>query len=216
MGDKTSTNSPPDVKSASKAWRLVAAGYSIAAVALVAFLTINGASGIPSAVTIGTAGLVAIALLLPTIGMLKLRSNLGPSKSAARHGFALQAVGLLGLLVGVALVVAVSSLLSYLISAAFVAVAGLLGIAGAVLLRRHFIGANSSNNNGTTCLIFGAMLVFSGVGLIVASNIAFEYLISQLQNIVYVDIGAAVSACGSVLTAYSFYVLHSQKPKPAS
>ena len=77
MGVISPTNSPTDVKAAPKAWGLVVAGYSTAAMGLVAFLTINGASGIPTAVTIGTAVLVGIGLLLPTAGMLQLRRGLG-------------------------------------------------------------------------------------------------------------------------------------------
>ena len=203
------TRSPSDVKTPPKAWRLVVAGYSTAAVALVTFLTINGASGIPSAATIGTAGLVAIGFLLPVTGMLLLRRDLGSIKSAARYGFAMQAFGLLGLLIGVVLVVAIASLTGYLLSAVFVATAGVLAIAGAVLLRGHY-STTAPNSRGVTYLIFGTALVFSGAGLIVGSNIAFEYLISQVQNTVYVDLGATVSACGCVLAAYSFFVLHSR------
>ncbi len=204
MDSNLSTNSPSNAVTTTKSWRLVVAGYSTAAVALVAFLTINGASGIPSVATIITAGLVIIGLLLPVIGMLQLRRGLSPIRSAARYGFTLQAFGLLGLLFGVVLVVGTSSLSGYILSAVFVAVAGVLAIAGAVLMRGHF----ASNNRGVAYLIFGTALIFSGVGLIVASNIAFEYLISQVQNTVYVDTGATVSACGCVLTAYSFFVLH--------
>jgi hypothetical protein len=203
----SSMNSPLDVKTASKAGGLVVAGYSTAALALVAFLTINGASGIPPAATIGTAGLVAIGLLLPAAGMLQLRRGLGPIKSAARYGFAMQAFGLLGLLFGVVLVVVASSLSGYLVSAVFVVTAGVSTIAGAVLLRGHY-SAIASNTRGVAYLIFGTALIFSGAGLIVGSNIAFEYLISQMENTIYVDIGATVSACGCVLAAYSFFVLH--------
>ena len=124
MGANSSTNSPTDMKTASKAWGLVVAGYSTAAMALVAFLTINGASGIPTAATIGTAFLVAIGLLLPAAGMLQLRRGLGPIKRAARYGFAMQAFGLLGLLFGAVLVVVASSLSGYLLSAVFVVTAG--------------------------------------------------------------------------------------------
>ncbi len=118
----------------------------------------------------------------------------------------MQAFGLIGLLFGVVLVVVVSSLSGYLLSAVFVAMAGVLAIAGATLLRGHF----ASNNESVACLIFGTALIFTGVGIIVASNIAFEYLISQLENTIYIDIGATISACGCILSAYSFYDLHNR------
>ena len=192
---------------ASKAWRLVVAGYSTAAVALVLFLTINGASGIPTVAIVGTALLIVIGLLLPTAGLLQSRRSLGPIKSSARHGFVMQVFGLIGLLFGVVLVAFISSLSGYFISAVLVALSSVLAIAGATLLRRHF----ASNNRSAAFLIFGTALIFSGVGLIVASNIAFEYLISQLQNTVYVDIGATVSSYGCVIAAYSYLKLATKR-----
>ena len=138
--------------------------------------------------------------------MLQLRRGLDPTKSAARYGFAMQAFGLLGLLFGAVLVVVASSLSGYLLSAVFVVSAGVSAVAGAVLLRRYFISSSASNTRNAAYLIFGTALIFSGVGLIVASNIAFEYLISQVENTVIVDIGATVSACGCVVAAYSFFL----------
>jgi hypothetical protein len=207
MEAKPSTNSPSKAKTSSKAWNLVVTGYSTAAVALVVFLTINGASGIPAAAIIGTVILAAIGFLLPLAGMLQLRRELGPIKSVARYGFALQAFGLLSLMFGVVLVVAVSSLFSYFLSAVFVAAASVSAIAGSVLLRKHFISTIASNSRIAVYLIFGTVLIFSGVGVIVGSNIAYEYWISQVANTIYVDIGATISACGFVLAAYSFFTL---------
>ena len=92
------------------------AGYSMGAVALVAFLTINGASGIPAAGTVGTAGLLVIGLLLSVVGMLQLRRGVGSTQRAARYGLALQGFGLVGLLFGVVLVVVIASLSGYLVS----------------------------------------------------------------------------------------------------
>jgi len=204
MATMSSMKSPSDLKTPSKASNLVVAGYSTVAVGLVAFLTINGASGIPSAATIGTAVLLVIGFLLPVAGMLGLRRSLDTSKRAVRNGFALQAIGLLGLLIGVVLVVAVSTLTGYLLSAAFVATAGVLAVAGTVLLRRYY-STIATNARGIVYLIFGTVLIFLGAGLIVGSNIAYEYLISQVQNTIYVDIGATISACGCVLAAYSFF-----------
>ncbi len=216
MDAKPSTNSPSKTKASSKTWSLVVAGYSTAAVALVAFLTINGASGIPTAAIIGTVSLAAIGFMLSIAGMLRLRRGLGPIKSTARYGFAMQASGLVGLMFGVVLVVAISSLFSYLLSALFVAAAGMSAIAGAVLLRKYFNGAIASNHRIFVWLIFGTVLIFSGVGFIVGSNIAYEYWISQVANTIYVDIGATVSACGFVLAAYSFFILSKSKCKADS
>ena len=77
--------SPSDLKTPSKASNLVVAGYSTVAVGLVAFLTINGASGIPSAATIGTAVLLVIGFLLPVAGMLGLRRSLETSKRGCKE-----------------------------------------------------------------------------------------------------------------------------------
>jgi len=183
---------------------MVVAGYSMTAVALVAFLTINGASGVPTAATIGTAVLVIIGLLLPTAGMLRLRRSLARIERASRYGFVMQAIGLLGLLVGVVLVVEVSTLSAYILGAALVAAAGVTATIGAVLLRGHFRAA-TANAMGVAYLILGTVLIFTGVGIIVGSDIAFEYLISQVENTVYVDVGATISALGLVLAAYSFF-----------
>ena len=143
MGAKSSTKSPPEAKKASKAWVLVVAGYSIAAVALVAFLTINGASGIPTAATIGTAALIAIGLLLPAAGMLQLWMGLGPTEGAAKYGFSMQAFGFVALFFGVVLIVALPTLTAYLISALLVITASVSAIAGAVLLHKHFAKTNT-------------------------------------------------------------------------
>ena len=89
----------------------------------------------------------------------------------------MQTFGLLSLLFGVGLIVAVSSLLGYLLSAVFVTAAGASAIAGVFLLRGHFIGADASKVRSAVCLIFGTTLIFSGFELIVGSNIAFEYII---------------------------------------
>src|SRR5271169_6456337 len=170
MESTASTNPPPDRKT-SMGWRLVVAGYSTVAVALVAFITLNGATGTPTAATIGTAGLVIVGLLLPVVGMLRLRSGLAPTERGARYGFAMQAVGLLCLLLGALLIVVVASLSGYLIGAVFVGAAGITAIAGAALLRGHF-RAVTSNTIGVACLLLGTALVFSGVGIIAGSDIA--------------------------------------------
>jgi len=203
-----STVSQTDVKS-SKAWGLVVAGYSVAAVGLVAFLTINGASGIPTVAMIGTAGLLAIGLLLPAAGMLQLRRGLNPSQSAARYGFAMQGLGLVGIFFCAVTVFVASSLSGYLVSAVLILASGALAMVGAVFLRRHYAGSGASNARNIGYFVIGTALIFSGVGLIVGSNMAlYSFLISQVENTVYVDMGATVSASGCVVAAYSFFVLH--------
>jgi hypothetical protein len=197
----------PGAAAASKAARVVVAGYSTAAAALVAFLTINGASGIPGAATIGTAGLLALGLLLPAAGMLQLRRVLGQIGRAAKSGYSMQAIGLTGLLVGLVLIVVTATLSGYLVGAVVIATAAALAVAGAVLLRGYYI-ATAASAGGVACLMLGTALLFSGAAVVVGSNIAFEYLISQVQNTIYVDVGAALSACGCVLAAYSFFALH--------
>ena len=119
--------------------------------------------------------LVAIGLLLPAVGMLQLRRRVDPSERAARYGFAMQAFGLLGLLFAVVLVVVVVFALG--------------------LPHERYLGCNSgrvsdcrggsfaktlhldSKTRGVAYLIFGTGLIFSGVGLIVGSNIAYQYSI---------------------------------------
>jgi len=208
MGQVQAASSSSDLNHSTRAWRLVVAGYSMAAAGLVVFLTINGGSGTPLVATIGAAVLIIIGLFLPAAGTLQLRRNLRTTEGAARRGYAMQAFGLLGLLFGVVLVVEVSSLSGLFISAAFVVASGVSAITGAFLLRRHHTGAQEANDRGVAYLILGTAVIYSGVGIIVGSNIAFEYLLSQVEETIYVDGGATLSACGCVLTAYSFFVLH--------
>jgi hypothetical protein len=118
-------------------------------------------------------------------------------------------LGLVGLLLGVVIIVAVSSIFGYLVGAVFVVASGASAFVGAVLLRRHYTMVGVSNKGSVIYLILGTVLTFSGVVLIAMSNIASEYFISQLQNTIYVDVGAMVSAWGCVLSAYSFYTLRS-------
>jgi hypothetical protein len=193
---------------ASRAWRLIVAGYSTAVAGLVAFLTINGASGVPSVASIGTAVLIAIGLVLPAAGMLQSRRRLDQTKSAARNGLATMGLGLVGLLFGVVIIAFVSSVFGYLVGAVFVAASGASAVVGAILLSRHYTSIGVANRGSVVYLILGTTLTFSGLVLIAASNIeATEYFISQVENSIYVDVGATVTAWGCVLSAYSFYVL---------
>ena len=67
-----------------------------------------------------------------------------------------------------------------------------------------------SKTKAVTYLILGTALVFLGVGVMVGSNIALWYLLSQAEYTVYVDIGATVSACGFVVAASSVYLMGMQ------
>jgi hypothetical protein len=203
----SSKGSPADA--ASKAGRVVVVGYSTAAAALVAFLTINGASGIPTAATIGTACLLIVGLLLPAAGMLQLRRGLGKVGTIARLAYPMQALGLIGLLFGLVLIVGTATLSGYLVGAVLIVTAGVLAIAGALSLRAYY-ATTAASTRGAAWLIFGTALIFSGAGVVVGSNLAFEYLISQVQNTIYVDAGATITACGCVIAAYSFLVPHDQ------
>ena len=75
-----------------------------------------------------------------------------------------------------------------------VAVSGVAAVVGAALLGRR-----------AGFLIVAITLVFSGVSLMACSNIAVACWISDMMNAVYVDVGAAISACGCVAAAYSVY-----------
>jgi hypothetical protein len=96
-------------------------------------------------------------------------------------------------------VVAVSSLTAYFLSAFLIMASGASALVGAVFLRRHYLSLSESNSRSAIYLFTGTALIFSGAALIAWSNVAFEYLISQLQNTIYVDMAATVSACGCVL-----------------
>jgi hypothetical protein len=209
MEEKSPRSLPVEAKTSSRAWALLVAGYSTAAVGLVAFLTINGASGVPNAATLGTAILIAVGLLLPAVGMLLMRRSTDSTLGAARYGFVAQAFGLIVLFFGVLLAVIAPSLSGYLISAVLIVTSAILAIAGAALLRNHYIRTRASNASDVGYLVLGTALIFLGAGLIAASNIAFEYIISQVQNTIYVDLGATAIACGCVVAAYSFFILHS-------
>jgi len=210
MEARSSANSRSRVQTASRAWGSIVAGYSSGAVGLVAFLATNGASGIPAPAAIGAACLIAIGLVLPAAGMLQLSRGVDSTQRDVRYGFGMQAFGLLGLLSGVVLVVGVSSLSGYLVGAVLVGTASVSAIVGAFLLRTLYKSAIASSSGGAACLISGTVLTFSGVGLIVGSDIAFEYWISTVENAIFVDLGATASACGCVLAAYSFFVLHNR------
>jgi hypothetical protein len=175
---------------ASKAWSLLVAGYSIAAIALVAFLTLNG-EPTPTPVLLILASLVTAGLVFPALGMFL------QSRAESRRGFVLQGFGLLGLYVGIILVVEVNTPSAFFASAAMVVASAAASLAGVILLGR--------DRWSIGYLVLGTMLIFLGVGVIVASDAALNYLISGIMSTVYVDVGATVTACGAVIAAYSFF-----------
>jgi len=190
---------------------MVVAGYCTAAGGLVAFLTINGASNTPALATIVTAGLIAFGLLLPAAGMLRMRRALGDTWKAARFGYPLQALGLCGLLFAVVLIQVAPTLSGYLVGMVLDVVTGVAATAGVILVQRGRIKLVSSNPNEFALMVLGTVMIFAGVGVIMGSNIAFEYLISSVENTIYVDVGATVSACGCVIAAYSFFLLQGRR-----
>ena len=202
----------------SKSWFLVVVGYSILAVAMVGFLTINGVSA-TAVGTIGTAGLISLGLLFPAAGMLELARRLGPAEGAARRGLVLQSLSLIGLLIGLVVSFVAGqlepstqaelamSISGHVIAGIFILLSGTSGFVGAIYLSRSV---------GATYLVAGAVLIAIGAALIPASNIALrEYWISDMKNYVYQDVGATVAACGFVVAAYSCFVLRRRGRAPA-
>jgi len=188
----------------SKSWALVVAGYCILAVAMLAFLTINGVSS-TAAGTITTATLIGLGLLLPAAGTLEMARHMDPPHGSARKG--LLSLSLTGLLIGLVVSFAASSLSGHLVSAVFIVLGGASGLAGAIFIAKQARARQ---------LVAGAALIAIGAALIPASNIAlFAYLISDMGKSIYQDIGAALAACGSVVAAYSFFVLRSRAKAPA-
>jgi len=189
------------------AWNQVVVGYSLAAIGLVALLATDGASGIPTVVNIATACLIAIGLLVPVAGMLRLRRALDPVNRVARRGLAMQCLGLVVLLLGVVLLSVSTSLPVLFASGVLIVISATLALAGALLLRYHFADIGASNSRGVGYLIVGTALIFAGVGVILWSSVAFYFLLSDLGNTVFTDVGASISACGCVIAAYAFFVI---------
>jgi hypothetical protein len=205
----TSDGFGPGRVTTSRTSRLVAAGYSVEAVGLVAFLTINGLS-VPPLASIATVALIAIGLLLTPAALVLLRRGFDRTLARARRGLALQGLGLVILFLGVVLGVGLSSLSGYTVGAVLLVVSAASALLGVVLLRNSYASVGSKSD-AVDYLVIGTALVFSGVGIIMASNIAFYYAISQVANTAYVDAGAAISACGCVVAAFSFFTLRGQR-----
>jgi hypothetical protein len=190
----------------SKSWALLVAGYSILAVAMLAFLTINGVSA-TAVGTITTAALIGLGLLLPAAAMLEVARRMDPPQGGARKGLVLLSLSLIGLLIGLVVSFVASSLSGHLVSAVFIVPSGISGLAGAIFISKQATARP---------LVAGAALIAIGAALIPASNIAvLAYWISDTGKNIYQDVGATVAACGCVLAAYSFFVLRSRSEAPA-
>ena len=189
----------------SKSWALVVAGYSILAVAMLAYLTVNGLSS-TAAGTISTAVLLALGLLLPAAGMLELARRKDRPQGAARKGLVLQSLSLTGLLIGFVVSFVASSLSGRLVSGVVIVLAGISGLVGAIFISKQARARQ---------LVVAAALIAIGAVLIPASNIAVsaDWLLDIDKNI-YEDIGATIAGCGSVVAAYSFFVLRSRGKAP--
>jgi hypothetical protein len=173
----------------SKSWALVVAGYSVLAVAMLAFLTVNGVSS-TAVGTIGTAGLIVLGLLLPAGGMLELGRRMDPPQGSARKGLVLQSLSLIGLLIGFVVSFVASSLSGHLAAGVVIVLSGTAGLVGAIFISKEARARQ---------LVVGAALIAIGAALIPASNIALlaGWLVDIDKNI-YVDIGATVAGCGSI------------------
>src|SRR5271157_1832039 len=183
---------------------MIVVGYALAAAGLVGVLTINGASEIPPLVQAGVAALIIIGLLLSITGILKLRSDIDKTQVQVRNGLFMHGLALAILLLGVAFTVVFSSLSGFLAGIVFLATSCILALVGILTLRKKYTSSGTSERKKIDYLLLGTILILAGVGLIIVSDIASYYTISQLENIVYVDIGATISAYGCVISAYSF------------
>jgi len=200
----SSMNSRSFAKSISlRTFRMLIAGYSLGAVGLVGLIMTNGVAGIPVVVNVSVDVLVAIGLLLIATEMLLLRTSL--IQSWTGNGFAMQGIGLFGLFIGAALVIiAPSSLTACVMSIIIIVISGVITLAGVDFLGPYFFIA--STRYLIYFLFIGTVLIFLGAGLIAASNIAYEFVISQMENTIFVDIGATISAYGCILAAYSYFM----------
>jgi hypothetical protein len=196
-----------------RAWRLMVEGYATATLGLIAFLTINGVSGIPAVAEIGTAALIVIGLLLPAAGTLRLRGARDANRRAARDGLGLLALGLVGLLLSL-LPIQVSSSLSvaYVVSAVLMVASSASALTGTLLIRSHSSDIGPSSRRAADDLIIGTGLIFAGVALILGSNVAMYFVLSSVGNTVYCDVGATISACGCVIAAYACFVMGARRP----
>jgi MFS family permease len=129
------------------------------------------------------------------------------TRRSPRKGLALQGVSLPGLLIGFLLSYVASSLPGHLVAAVLIALAGISGLAGAILVAKQARGRQ---------LVVAAALIAMGAALIPASNIALlAGWLTDIDKNIYQDIGATIAGCGSIVAAYSFFILHSRSKAPA-
>jgi hypothetical protein len=184
---------------------LTVMGYSVAAVALVTFLTINGQPNIPQSTSLAILLLIAIGFLTPAAGLSFLGLRLRVPEISAKVGLFLQAIGLIGLFLGVVIAEVTASFAGFLVAAVVLALSGSTGLAGATFFKRHYGTASSFRSGNAEFVSFGLKLLFLGVALILGSEIAYSLCyLSPIWNIVCQDIGATAGACGCVLSAYAF------------
>ena len=204
MNSASSTNPSPVVLLPHGALGVITSGYSVEAVGLIALLTINGTSSVPLMALVATIILIVAGFLLPTAGLLALRRGLDRTHAAVRRNFLLQGAGLVVLLLGVVVAVGINSLSGFIAGTALLAVSAALALLGSIMLRSECTEIGLPGPAATNYLVLAMVLLFSGVGLIMAANIAFFYVISGAANGVDTDIGATISAYGCVVAAYSF------------
>ena len=202
----------PAVSPQTRASQLMVVGYAAATVGLLAELTTSGASGTPAAVSIGATGLIAVGILLPSAGMLQLRSAVDRDRRGARRGLAMQGLGLIGLLLGVLALQISSSVPGLFVSAAIVASAGALAIVGGVHLSNHYPDIGAQRRTDVGYLVVGTALMFGGAGVILASKIGYYFVLSDVGSTVVTDAGLAISACGCVVAAYASLVMQGLRP----
>jgi hypothetical protein len=180
------------------------AGYAAATVGLLLDLATRGASGTPAWVGVGTAGLYGIGILVTAAGLAELRAGVDPKRRGARRGLALQALGLLGLLLGVlALKIADSIPMVLFVSAAFVVSSTGLALAGAFLMKNNRSDIGSASRSDAGFLLLGTALIFTGVLVILAVQIGYYFVFADVATTVLQDAGVAVAACGCVVAAYA-------------
>jgi hypothetical protein len=187
---------------------MIVVGYALAAAGLVGLLSFNGSSDMPQLVQAGIYALIVIGILLSVAGILKLRSEFDGTQARVRNGLLMQGLALIVLLLGVVPSVVSSSLSGNLVSTAFLVISGIVSLAGILTLRNNYNSDGTLEHKKIDYLLLGTLLIWTGVGLIIASDVASYYMISQLENTVYSDIGATISAYGCVVSAYAFLNFH--------
>lgn len=181
----------------------MAVGFVLTTIVFILFMTINGASGVSAIVSILILILAALGLFGSATGLFLLRSR-DLLTSQARNGFVLQGIGLAGLFFAVILAASSSSFTAFLVSAVVLAASAAFTFAGAILTKGGFAKTHSPRTSNVNLLLFGMILLFFGAALIIGFNIlAVTYYLSNVDAIIFEDIGATASAYGCVLGSYS-------------